>query len=99
MASILTKFGVGDTAYSFDYCTGKITRFIIKAIAINTSNFNTEIFYELTISSTTNYQNAVITKAPQTLAEQELYTDAEVKNLANSWLIDKSVSIFTNAGL
>jgi len=99
MASILTKFGIGDTAYTFDYQTGKITRFIIKAISINTSTFNTEIFYEVTLSSNTTYQSAVISKNVQNAAEQDLYTEDEVKDLANSWLIDKSVSIFTNAGL
>ena len=34
-----------------------------------------------------------------TLEEQELYTDVEVKELANCWLIEKSVSIFSRAGL
>ena len=99
MAVITTKFGIGDTAYTFDYQSGKIIRFVIKAIAINTSTFNTEIMYELTLSSNTSYQSATITKSLQSIAEQDLYTDDEVKELANAWLIDKSVSIFTNAGL
>ena len=99
MASIATKFGIGDTAYTFDGAGGIIYRSIIKAISVNTSNFNTEIMYELTPSSTNGGQTATIPKTHQHIPEQDLYTDVEVKDLANTWLIDKSVSIFSNAGL
>ncbi len=99
MASIVTKFGIGDTAYTFDGVGGHIIRSIIKSISASTSNFNTEVTYELVMSSVNTTQNANIVKTPQYIAEQELYTDVEVKDLANTWLIDKSVSIFSNAGL
>lgn len=99
MASIATKFGIGDTAYTFDGVCGIIHRAIVRSIAANTSNFNTEIMYELTPSSTNGVQNASIPKSQQHVAEQDLYTDVEVKDLANIWLIEKSVSIFSNAGL
>ena len=98
MASISTKFGVGDTAYLFDY-RGVITRVIISGININTSNFNTEVVYTLKQSSIKDNGTGMLSKAQEQAPEQDVYTDVEVKELANTWLLEKSVSIFTNAGL
>jgi len=99
MASIATKFGIGDTAYTFEGTVGIITRVVVRSISVNTSNFNTEIIYELTPNPANGGSNANITKSQQHAAEQDLYTDVEVKDLANTWLIEKSVSIFSKAGL
>lgn len=88
MSAIHTKFSVGDTCYTFESWTGQIKKHEIQGIFI-TMNTGVEVMYQL-IPPPAN-QN--------TLEEQELYTDVEVKELANCWLIEKSVSIFSRAGL
>lgn len=99
MASLTTKFSIGDTCYTFEYTSGIISRYIISGISLNTSHSNTEIMYSLKMSSNniqrTGPQTSTVTQAE----EQVLYTELEVKEIANTWLLEKSVSIFSNAGL
>jgi hypothetical protein len=99
MSSIATKFGIGDTAYTFDGNGGYIRRHIVKGIEIKSSTFDTEVMYYLSPSPAVASVSSTVSKYAQSAPEQELYNDVEVKELANVWLIDKSVSIFSYAGL
>lgn len=97
MASIATKFSIGDIVYTFNGEFGCIIRYVVKGITITTSSVDTEIMYKLNASVNSVPPNSVSTHS--SLPEQDLYTESEVTDLANSYLIEKSVSIFSNAGL
>ena len=87
MSAINTKFSTGDICYTFDHTTGQIKKHEISGISIYIKS-GIEVLYELMPPI---FQNP--------LEEQEVYTKEEVKELANCWLIEKSVSIFSKAGL
>ena len=95
MAVITTKFSVGDVTYSFDAVNGIIYRSVVKEVIVSSKNTETEVTYAL--ANTTPVKGGSLPNGPE--YEQNLYTDVEVKDLANTWLINKSVSIFSNAGL
>jgi hypothetical protein len=95
MASITTKFSVNDVAYTFDLSAGIIYRGVVHDITVNTKQGDLEITYQLT--GVTPASGSRLPNAPE--YEQNLYTEVEVKDIANTWLINKSVSIFSNAGL
>lgn len=96
MASINTKFSVGNIAYMFDPQSGVIYRGVVHGININNTQMDTEITYKLT-GIIPNNGGRLPTGAAE--YEQILYTDAEVKDVANAWLVNKSVSVFSDAGL
>ena len=95
MAVITTKFSVGDLVYSFDAVNGIIYRSVVHEVKVNSKNTETEVTYDL--SGTTPKKGGSLPNGPE--YEQNLYTEVEVKDIANTWLINKSVSIFSNAGL
>jgi hypothetical protein len=97
MLTINTKFSVGDPCYSFDSFSGTIYRNIVHTVTTSTSSItaDTEVLYVLT--HTTPQSKGRINNDQE--YEQNLYTEAEVKEIANVWLINKSINIFSNAGL
>lgn len=95
MATITTKFSVNDIIYSFDAVNGIIYRSIVYEVRVNSKNSDMEITYDLV--RTTPTKPGSFPNAPE--YEQNLYTENEIKDIANTWLINKSVSIFSNAGL
>lgn len=99
MASLTTKFSIGDVCYTFEYTAGLIYRYTITGITLNTSHSNTEIIYTLKASAGSTSRTGAQTPVSTQSEEQLLYTEAEIKEIANTWLIEKSVSIFSNAGL
>ena len=88
MSVINTKFSADDTCYTFDGWTGQIKRHSVNGLVITVQKDTTEILYDLLPPTSHN-----------PLEEQELYTESEVKELANCWLLEKSISIFSKAGL
>jgi hypothetical protein len=94
MSVITTKFSVNDVCYTFDSFQGIIYRHTVKEIGTTVKNNDIEISYDLTGTTPPLAQR---TKDRE--YEQSLYTETEVKDLANTWLINKSISIFSNAGL
>jgi hypothetical protein len=107
MASITTKFSVRDVCYTFDSKAGVIYRSIVNEINIvSKSSGDSEVMYSL--SNTTPDPGAANSGSAASMLsrvtaereyEQNLHTEVEVKDLANTWLINKSLSIFQNAGL
>jgi hypothetical protein len=110
MASITTKFSVRDICYTFDSRAGIIYRSIVHEINItNKSTGDSEVMY--TLNNTTPDPQSLSNSNGSTVSaqlsrvpvaqeyEQNLHTEAEVKDLANTWLINKSLSIFQNVGL
>jgi hypothetical protein len=95
MAVITTKFSAGDVVYSFDQHAGIIYRSVVHEVNVMSRNAEVEVTYTL-VSTTPKKPNAC-PSGPE--YEQNLYTDIEVKDLANTWLVNKSVSIFSTAGL
>ncbi|MCI4436148.1 MAG: hypothetical protein JHC33_04980 [Ignisphaera sp.] len=95
MTVITTKFSVGDLGYQFDANLGIIYRSVVHEVRVNSKHTDMEITYEL--SNTTPKKGGSLPNGPE--YEQNLYTDVEVKDIANTWLVNKSVSIFSNAGL
>ena len=96
MPTIVTKFSVGDVCYTFNATTGVIMRDIVKEVHTTSKTTDSEISYVLANSAPNNTSRLV---SASTEYEQNLYTETEVKDLANTWLINKSVSIFSDAGL
>ena len=95
MSVITTKFSLGDTCYTFDHITGIIYRNTIDEVRITSKSGDMEVLYSLSnIFPVRTEKNRQTTEY-----EQNLYTETEIKDLANTWLINKSVSIFSNAGL
>jgi hypothetical protein len=95
MAVINTKFSVGDIIYTFNASTGTIYRSIVSEINIVNKNSDIEVTYNLV--NTVPAMSGRIHAGPE--YEQNMHTEAEVKELANVWLMKKSLSIFSDAGL
>lgn len=95
MSVINTKFSVTDVCYTFNTATGVIYRHVVHEIFTALKYNDSEIKYNLT-GTTPSVSGRV---NPSDEYEQNLYTEAEVKDLANTWLISKSVNIFMDAGL
>ena len=95
MAVISTKFAVNDVCYTFNSTTGSIHRHLVHEVSTHQRHSDTEIKYSL-INTTPVVPGRVNTEPEY---EQNLYTEVEVKDLANTWLINKSISVFSNAGL
>jgi len=93
--TVTPKFSVGDICYTFDSTSGIISRSIVHEITVNLKLNDTEVLYIL--KNTQPDPKTRTSAAPE--YEQTLLTEAEVKEVANTWLINKSVSIFSNAGL
>ena len=109
MASITTKFSVRDICYTFDSKAGIIYRSIVHEINITSkSTGDSEVMYTLanttpdpqTLTNSNGTVSSQLSRVPTAQEyEQNLHTEVEVKDLANTWLINKSLSIFQNAGL
>lgn len=93
MSTITTKFSIGDVCYTFDPGIGVIYRHVVKSVFTTTKNSDVEVSYDLKSMPS----NTRLTESLH--AEQDLYTELEVKDVANVWLLDKSVSIFSTVGL
>jgi len=95
MSALTTKFSIGDLCYTFDSSFGIIHRHIVHEIHTVSKTIDLEITYVLT-----NSIPEKVGRLPNNPEyEQNLLTEAEVKDLANLWLINKSVNIFSAAGL
>ncbi len=101
MADILTKFSIGDACYTFDSTAGNIVRYVVIGINAQISSSSViDIIYTAQPSITPNALGTFYSSSPTiSIEEQLLYTAVEVTELANAFLVQKSVSIFTNAGL
>jgi hypothetical protein len=99
MSSLTTKFAINDVCYSFDSVYGIIYRHVVDSITIVAKNNDMEIQYHLSRTTPTTGMSVGQKIAHDTKYEQQLYTETEVKDIANTWLIEKSVSIFANVGL
>lgn len=95
MAAITTKFSVGEVCYTFDSKHGIIFRNVVQEINMSFKLNDTEVAYKLT--NTVPVSEGRVQASQE--YEQNLYSEAEVKDLANTWLINKSVSIFSQVGL
>ena len=101
MSVITTKFSVGDLVYTFDNKAGIIYRSIVHEINVTSKNTDLEVTYFLN-NTTPDPKSSVTSPARVTTNaeyEQNLHTELEIKDIANTWLINKSLSIFQNAGL
>jgi hypothetical protein len=99
MAAITTKFSVNDVCYTFDNKSGIIYRGIVHQITVTSKALgDTEVVYMLA-NITPDQSGNTLRSASNMEYEQNLYTQAEVTELANVWLMNKSVNIFSNAGL
>ena len=96
MSSIDTKFSIGDVCYTFDDDLGIIYRSVVAKISISSNRSDLEISYTLTSPSPDPPTGGNYAKI---YYEQTLHTEDEIKDIANTWLIQKSVSIFSNTGL
>ena len=96
MSTITTKFNINGVCYTFDNEKGIIYRSVIKEIFTTVKNNDIEINY--TLMNTTPPVNAT-RLATGTEYEQNLYTEEEIKDVCNTWLVNKSISVFRDAGL
>lgn len=87
MATLTTKFGIGDTLYLFNSETGVISRDVVYGIAIfsKTLDCQPEIQY--------------ILRTHGKISEPDAFTDVEVKDLGNAWLAERSVAMFSSVGI
>ena len=101
MAAVSTKFSINDVCYTFDSKAGVIYRSIVHAIKVDYKNLgDVEVMYQLANTTPDPSTGTTAVRVPTAAEyEQNLLTEAEVKDLANTWLINKSLSIFQNAGL
>ena len=89
MASVTTKFGIGDTFYTFDPVIGKIFKWTVIAIGISGNggiNMTPETTYRAVNSNTV-------------FSEVDCLDATEVTDTGNTWLADKSTQMFTSVGL
>ena len=89
MASVTTKFGIGDTFYTFDPELGLIKHWTVIGVGISGSggaNMAPEICYRAVNSN-------------QSFPESDCLDSTEVTDLGNAWLANKSTSMFTSVGL
>ena len=89
MASITTKFDIGDTFWVFDSISGSFTRCVVAAIGISApvgfvSDLAPEIYY---------------TNKNSRYPESDCLDANEAHTIGNLWLADKTITIFTSVGL
>ena len=89
MATTTTKFGIGDTFYTFDPCIGKITSHVVIGIGIRATG-------GLSMAPEISYQAAGANSPNE---ESECMTSQEATDAGNAWLADKSTNMFISAGL
>lgn len=89
MSDISVKFGIGEVFYTFDSDLGAISRHVVSAIRIEspTSSSGISVLYITAAASRLQFY------------EYEVYNSTEVTELANNWLLEKSVTIFSSVGL
>jgi hypothetical protein len=87
MATITTKFGIGDTVYGFNNETGVITRATVYGVVITSIalSYQPEIQY--------------VCREKGKIAEADAYTEDEVKDLGNAWLAERSITMFSSVGI
>ena len=89
MSTLTTKFGIGDIFYTFDPVVGVITPHVVVGIgisAIGGVNMTPEITY-----------TAVRTIG--TFSEPDCLASQEALDIGNAWLAERSITMFTSAGL
>lgn len=87
MATLTTKFGIGDTIYLFNSDTGIISKDVIYGITVfsRVLDCQPEIQYVL--------------KSHGKVSESDTFTEVEVKDLGNAWLAERSVAMFSSVGI
>lgn len=88
MSQVTVKFNIGDVFYTFDSDIGSIGRHVVSAINIEKST-----------SSLTTSNIYVSLDGRMSFYEGDTYTDVEIRELANNWILEKSITIFSSAGL
>ena len=89
MASVTTKFGIGDTFYTFDPLMGVIRPWVVIAVGISGAggiNMTPEINYRAVNSN-------------ESFPEIDCLDSTEATDAGNAWLANKSVTMFTSVGL
>jgi hypothetical protein len=89
MASVITKFGIGDTFYTFDPDLGLINNWTVIGVGISGAggvSMAPDICYRAVNSN-------------QSFSESDCLDASEVTDLGNAWLANKSTSMFTSVGL
>jgi len=86
MASLQTKFGLGDVFYTFNSDLGEISRFSVSSVSVASNLSNRTLITYTTTSGSKHY-------------EYDAMSADEVREIANAWLLEKSISIFSNVGL
>lgn len=89
MSDISVKFGIGEVFYTFDSDLGVIFRHVVSAIRIESPTSGSDISVIYITPSTGRLQ----------FHEYEVYNSTEITELANNWLIEKSVTMFSSVGL
>lgn len=90
MATITTKFGIGEKFYIFEPNYGRIKSYVVSSITINgfaNANIAPEILYSAVAVGGSN------------IAESDTLTAQEATDIGNAWLAERSVTMFTSAGL
>ena len=86
MASVTTKFSIGDTFYTFDPIPGTIKVHVVIGVGISGVGG----------LSTTPYINYTAVNCNQQFAEVDCLNATEVTDIGNAWLANKSITMFAN---
>ena len=89
MSTVELKFNLGEVFYTFDPDLGVIHRHVVSQISlVRPISINT--------LPTTKF---IPIGGGEGYLDSEAYTESEVRELANAWLLEKSISMFTSVGL
>ena len=97
MSDFTTKFQVSDICYTFDDDNGIIYRHIVEKVLTGDTGFEDIIKYRLYRSSPDIIPALRTRHRLPDILESKVYTEMEVKQLAQSWLLTKSTNEFMDA--